>query len=171
MPTIRRFILLASVLASFSVAEIARAQPLGMGMRGWGSGQDVMGPGSIMGPGMMRYGRVDLMCSPAAAGFVGWRIDRIERSIKPTEAQRGKFDELKAASNKASETMRAACPTEAATTAPGRMSAMEKRLDAMLQAVKTIRPALDAFYATLSDDQKARLDTPLGRIRFWRELW
>ena len=48
---------------------------------------------------------------------------------------------------------------------------MEKRLDAMLQAVKTIRPALDAFYATLSDDQKARLDTPLGRIRFWRELW
>ena len=86
MPTIRRFILLASVLASFSVAEIARAQPFGMGMRGWGSGQDVMGPGAIMGPGMMRYGRVDLTCSPAAAGFVGWRIDRIERSIKPTEA-------------------------------------------------------------------------------------
>jgi hypothetical protein len=120
---------------------------------------------------MMRYGRVDLMCSPAAAGFVGWRIDQLERSINPTKAQRGQFDELKAASNKASETIRAACPTEAATTAPGRMSAMEKRLDAMLQAVKTIRPALEAFYATLSDEQKARLDTPLGRMRFWRELW
>ena len=96
---------------------------------------------------------------------------RIERSVKPTEAQRGKFDELKVASNKASETMRAACPNEAATTAPGRMAAMEKRLDAMLQAVKTIRPALEAFYATLNDEQKALLDTPLGRMRFWRELW
>ena len=62
------------------------------------------------GPGMIRYGRVDLICSPAAAGFVGWRIDRLERSIKPTEAQRGKFDELKAASNKASEAMRVAFP-------------------------------------------------------------
>lgn len=120
---------------------------------------------------MMRYGRVDLMCSPAAAGFAGWRIDRLERSIKPTEAQRGKFDELKAASNKASEAMRVACSTDAATTAPGRMAAMEKRLDAMLQAVKTIPPPLKAFYATLSDEQKARLDAPHGRMRFWRELW
>jgi hypothetical protein len=34
--------------------------------------------------------------------------------------------------------------------------------------VKTIRPPLEAFYATLSDEQKARLD---GRMRFWRELW
>ena len=97
------------------------------------------------GPGMTRYGRVDLICSPAAASFVGWRIDRLERSIKPTEAQRGKFDELKAASNKASEAMRVAFPTDAAATAPGRMEAMEKRLDAMLQAVKTIRPPLEAF--------------------------
>ena len=136
-----------------------------------GSSQDVMGPGTMMGPGMMRYGRVDLMCSPAAAGFVGWRIDRLELSIKPTEAQRGKFDELKTASNKASEAMRVACPTDAPTTSPERMAAMEKRLDAMLQAVKTIRPALDAFYATLSDEQKARLDAPPGRMRFWRELW
>ena len=171
MPCIRRFVLLASVLAFLAVVETAIAQPFGMGMRGWGSGQDVMGPGTMMGPGMMRYGRIDLMCSPAAAGFVGWRIDRLERSIKPTEAQRGKFDELKAASSKASEAMRLACPTEVATTAPGRMAAMEKRLDAMLQAAKTIRPALEAFYATLSDEQKARIDAAPGRMRFWRELW
>ena len=34
---------------------------------------------------------------------------------------------------------------------------MEKRLDAMLQTVKIIRPALEAFYATLSDEQKMLL--------------
>ena len=29
----------------------------------------------------------------------------------------------------------------------------------MLQAVKTLRPALDDFYASLDDDQKARFNT------------
>jgi hypothetical protein len=56
-----------------------------------------MGPSMVMGRGMMRHGRFDAMCSPAAAGFVGWRIDRLELMIKPTEAQRSKFDELKGA--------------------------------------------------------------------------
>ena len=49
-----------------------------------------------------------------------------------------------AASNKAAETMRAACPADAPTTMVGRMEAMEKRVDAMSQAIKTVRPALEA---------------------------
>jgi hypothetical protein len=48
------------------------------------------------------------------------------------------------------------------------MEAMEKRLDAMLQAEKSMRPAFEAFYATLSDEQKANLNTGSGRNRFWR---
>jgi hypothetical protein len=75
----------------------ANAQPYGSGMRGWGWNADIMGPSMVMGRGMMRHGRFDAMCSPAAAGFVGWRIDRLELMIKPTEAQRSKFDELKGA--------------------------------------------------------------------------
>ena len=59
--------------------------------------------------------------------------------------------------------MRAACPTDVPTSIVGRMEAMEKRLDAMLQAVKTVRPALEAFYATLSDEQKASLNGGSGR--------
>jgi len=50
----------------------------------------------------------------------------------------------------------------------GRMDAMEKRMDTMLQAIKTMRPALDAFYAVLSDEQKARFNSNAGRGRFWR---
>jgi hypothetical protein len=78
---------------------------------------------------------------------------------------------LKAASDKASEALRLACPTEVPTTAVGRMEFMERRMEAMLQSVKTVRPAFDAFYATLSDEQKARLDSPSDRGRFWRHLW
>jgi hypothetical protein len=42
---------------------------------------------------------------------------------------------------------------------------MEKRLDAMLVAIKIVRPAFDAFYATLNDEQKARINT--GGPRRW----
>jgi hypothetical protein len=118
---------------------------------------------------MMDRGHFARMCSPRSAGFAEWRIDRLERMIKPTEAQRAKFVEFKAASSKAAETMRTACPTDVPTTMVGRMEAMEKQLDAMSQAIKAVRPALDAFYATLSDEQKAQLNSDRGRRgRFWR---
>jgi hypothetical protein len=51
---------------------------------------------------------------------------------------------------------------------PGRMAMMEKRSEAMLQAIKAVRPALDAFYATLNDEQKAEIDSGKRRHRFWR---
>lgn len=151
-------------LATLGLTTVAGAQPYGSG-RG--------GPGSMMGPGMMDRQLFGRMCGPRAVGFAEWRLDRIERVIKPTEAQRAKFDEFKAASTKAAETMGAACPTDVPTTMVGRIEAMEKRLDAMLQAVKSVRPALEAFYATLSDEQKASLDGGSGRGRFWhwRDRW
>jgi hypothetical protein len=35
---------------------------------------------------------------------------------------------------------------------------VERRLDAMLGAIRTLRPALQSLYATLSDEQKKRFD-------------
>jgi len=35
-----------------------------------------------------------------------------------------------------------------------RLEVMEKRLDAMLEAVKTVRPAFDALYASVNDKQR-----------------
>ena len=130
----------------------------------------MMGPGMMLGPGMMGRGGFGGMCSPAAAGFIRWRIDRLEQLIKPTDAQRSKFDELKEASNKAAEVMRSACPVEVPATAISWMEAMEKRMDAMLQSIKVVRPALEALYA-LGDEQKVRFDTAPERGRFWHHLW
>jgi hypothetical protein len=139
----------------------AQAQP------GPGAGPG-RGPGMMMGPGRMGSGMFSRMCGPSAAGFAEWRIDRLEQIVRPTDAQRPKLDELKAASAKAIETMRAACPAEFPSSMPGRMEFMEKRLEGMLQSVKTVRPAFDAFYATLSEEQKARLNTNTGPRGFWR---
>lgn len=40
-----------------------------------------------------------------------------------------------------------------------RLDAMNNRLDAMVQAVKTLRPTLGTFYASLSDEQKAQFNS------------
>jgi hypothetical protein len=134
-------------------------------------GPGMMGPGLMMGPGMMGRGMMGRMCGPGAAGFSEWRISRIEQIVKPTAEQKTKLDDLKTASDKAAELMRGACPTDLPGNMPGRMEAMEKRADAMLQAIKTMRPALDAFYASLTDEQKTRLDGYAGRGRFRRWYW
>jgi hypothetical protein len=46
-------------------------------------------------------------------------------------------------------------------------------MDVMLQAMRETRPALEAFYATLTDAQKAQLDSGYDRGRFWhwRDRW
>jgi hypothetical protein len=161
-------LLAACALVTVTLTAAAEAQPADRG-RG-----DADGRGYMMGPGMMDRRHLGRMCSPRAAGFAEWRLDRLERVLKPTDAQLTKFDELKVASKKAAETMRAACQSDVPTTMVGRMEASEKRLDAMLQAVRTMRPALEAFYVTLSDEQKTQIDTSTGRRgRFWhwRDRW
>jgi hypothetical protein len=136
------------------------------GARGFG-----WGPGMMMGPGMMGWGGpggMGVMCDPRGAGLAEWRMERIERLIKPTDAQRAALNELRNASSKAAETIAAACPREFPAGASARLEAMEKRLDAMLVAVKTVRPAFEAFYATLNDEQKARINSGGPRHWGWR---
>jgi LTXXQ motif family protein len=126
------------------------------------------GPGMMMGPGMMGARGLSFMCNPRAAGFAEWRIERIEAAVRPTEAQRGALNELRTASAKAVEIISAACTTDFPAKSTERLAAMEKRVEAMLQAIKTVRPAFDAFYAALDDQQKARLDDIGPRRWGWR---
>jgi hypothetical protein len=133
----------------------------------------MMGPGFMMGPGMMHGsgmwgGRFAGPCDPGAAGFAGWRVDQIERVVRPTEAQRTALGDLRTASTKAAEAFADACPREVPRTSTERLGFMEKRMEAMLQAIKAVRPAFDAFYAALSDEQKARLDSVGPRRWGWR---
>src|SRR5262249_21638160 len=65
------------------------------------------------------------------------------------------------------------CPTELPSTPTARLAAMHQRLDAMLVAVRTVRPALEKFYGLLDDEQKARFNA-LGPEeapdQSWRDL-
>ncbi len=98
------------------------------------------------------------LCSGQTAGLTDWPIEQIAQTVGPDDAQRAALDGLKDATAKAVEILRSACPTELPSTPTGRLAAMRQRLEVMLQAVRTIRPALEAFYQSLNDEQKARFN-------------
>ena len=98
------------------------------------------------------------MCGEDSRDIAGFPIDRIQAAIAPNDVQRAALDDLANASVKAAETIRTACPTEVALTAPGRLALMQQRIEAMISAVDTIQPALRRFNDLLNDEQKTRLN-------------
>jgi hypothetical protein len=101
------------------------------------------------------------MCGEDSRDIAGLPIDRIQQALGPNDAQRAALDDLANASLKATQDIKAACPTEVALTAPSRLAAMQQRIEAMIAAVAVVQPPLDKFFNLLSDEQKARL-TALG---------
>src|SRR5262249_46607290 len=85
-------------------------------------------------------------------------IDRIRRAVEPPEAQAAAREALDQATRKAAEDLKANCQGDTNLTPPGRVAAMEQRLKAALQALNVVQPALDRFYGSLSDEQKARFN-------------
>ena len=65
---------------------------------------------------------------------------------------------LQNATTQAADLLKASCVTSDPLTPPARLAAVGKRLDTMLQAVKMVSSALNDFYRTLSDEQKARFE-------------
>lgn len=101
---------------------------------------------------------LDQLCGSDRREIVGLPIDQIAAAVQPTETQGAGLDELGNASVQAAEMIRASCPAQVAATAPGRLMAMQQRIEAMEKAVDLVQPALDKFYGSLTDEQKARFN-------------
>src|SRR5205823_10479802 len=89
------------------------------------------------------------LCGGEATGLVHFPFDRIEQKVQPTNAQRASFEELKSAAAKAADTLKSSCPRERGFGPLGRLDTAEQRLDAMLDAVSTVRAPLMKFYDSL----------------------
>jgi len=112
----------------------------------------------VRGPQAAAPDQLTQMCGEDSRDIAGLPIDRIQAAIVPNDVQRAALDDLANASVKAAETIRAACPTEVALTAPGRVASMGLRIEAMISAVDTIQPALQKFTGLLDEGQKRRLN-------------
>lgn len=98
------------------------------------------------------------ICSSQAQGFTDFPIERITQQVDPDQNQQALLDDLKAGTAEAVRILQAACPSELPSTPTGRLAAIRARVETMLQAVQVVRPALDRFYRSLSDEQKERFN-------------
>ena len=128
----------------------------------------VLIPGVMTGPGTMGPRGYRRLCTPRSVGLYEWQVRWIERVVRPNETQRAALNDLQSASSKAIATMSTACKAEMPTTTKSELEMMDNRLEIMSQAVKTLRPAFDAFYASLDRQQQQRLDVFGPRHRGWR---
>ncbi len=137
-------------------ADAPRAADEGTGTdenSGQGGAEDrrAAGPGpSSSAPGAARG------CGERIARRVNGMLDRMEHLTEPTGAQQQAFEKLRDAAKRGLEIARGACPAERPLTPPGRLAAAEKRLETLLEAIRIVRPAMDDFFKTLSEEQKAR---------------
>lgn len=155
---------LAAVVAGVATAAAHRG---GFGHHGWHGG---------------RHGGLGMMGGPLCSGHGAEMADHMavafEHRLKVTEAQKPALDELRAALKAGAAKVEAACPRKPDAAADGaapsrpsppeRLALLETGLAARLDALRTVRPAANKFYATLSDEQKAKVaEMGLGRGHGW----
>src|SRR5882672_6642702 len=97
-------------------------------------------------------------CDVAQPAALKWPTEEVDARLRPTDTQRASLVALQDASAKAADLLKTSCQAGDAITPPARLAAVGKRLDTMLQAVKLVRSALDDFYGSLSDEQKAQFE-------------
>jgi hypothetical protein len=97
-------------------------------------------------------------CNATAPAVTAWPVADIDARVHPTDAQRASLAALQDATAKAADILKGSCQSNEPITPPARIEAVGKRLDAMLQTVRSVRGPLDDFYGKLSDKQKAQFE-------------
>jgi hypothetical protein len=103
-------------------------------------------------------------CGAAQPAVLQWPADEIEARLRLNDTQRAALKVLQDANAKAVEILTAECQPNDAITPSARLDAVDVRLADMQQAVYLVSAALESFYATLSDEQKAQFEA-IGQKR------
>lgn len=103
-------------------------------------------------------------CGAAQPAALQWPAEEIEARLHPNDTQRAALKVLQDANARAVDILTAECQPTDTTTPPARLDAVDGRLAAMQQAVYLVSAALEGFYATLNDEQKAQFEA-IGQKR------
>ena len=154
--------LIVALLATAATASMALAQGqdqqmpmMGPGMMG---GQGMMGPGmqGMMGPGMMMgYG-------PTMEGQLTYLKGELDITDAQKEAWDGYVDAVKARSATMQGMHATMMQAMHSGTALERMEAHTQAMQSMVESMKAIKPATEALYKVLTDEQKKKADLLLG---------
>ena len=98
-------------------------------------------------------------CGPSQLSGMELPAPEIDKAIHMTDPQRTSLVALQNADTQAAaDLLKATCGVETPITPLARLAAVRKRIDAMLAADKTLSVAMNDFYGTLSDEQKAKFE-------------
>ena len=85
-------------------------------------------------------------------------VGRITRDTSPDANQQPLLQKLATALGQANGYLIKSCPTEIPAQPVARLQLMVNQLDAMIMALEIVRPPLQAFEQSLSDEQRTRFD-------------
>jgi hypothetical protein len=123
-------------------------------------------PSTLRGLGSMGTRGVRRFCDPRAIGLSGWRTATLTQMLDLDQRQQAALSELAGVSAKALDMIATTCQRR--TTEKPQLATIEERVETLLQVLRTVRPAYDAFYTTLNSQQQQRVDA-LGPGRAgWR---
>lgn len=185
--SVRKYLITGALAATAAAASIAWAQGQGqqVPMMGYGMmGQGMMG-GGMMGPGMMGYGGTGpgMMGYGMGPGMMGYhmmgpgmmmsygpmmqgQLTYLKAELGITDAQNAAWQAYVDAVQARSTTMQAMHATMMQAwqsgTALERMDAHLNAMQSMLDSMKAIKPATEALYKLLTDEQKKKADLLLG---------
>jgi len=161
---------IVAALGLGALAPAAMSHDWGRQQAGNGPRHEMMfrGDQHPMGGAMaMRGGFLEFNCSAKGAERLERAFVSLARMLQPTAEQQPLFDALKTAALTAqtslADTCAAARPADSAAAAPGLVERLQTRLkldEARTAALSGVLPELEAFYNSLTDAQKARLDAP-----------
>jgi hypothetical protein len=96
-------------------------------------------------------------CEEQSADLRKTPFDVIYRTVRPSERQRNALDTIRSAASDAANMLAATCPKGVAASPGEQLLALRHAIDALLGSRTTMHPALANFYASLDEEQKARI--------------
>jgi hypothetical protein len=84
-------------------------------------------------------------------------FDGISRTVRPSENQQNALETIRSTISAATDKLAATCPKDIPAMPSERLDALTHAIDALLESRTTMHPALDNFYASLDEEQKARI--------------
>ena len=108
-------------------------------------------------------------CGNKSENFGDYMMFRIEKNMDFTAVQETEWENVKTAFETGRENIQALCSDlkqkGKPEAAPAKLSMMEKILEARLDTVKKVKPAVDDLYASLDDKQKESFNELTSRHR------
>lgn len=96
-------------------------------------------------------------CRQAGAELKRLSVDNLAKGLAANDGQRATLSDMQAVAAQVADGLSSACPSDLPASASGKMQALAEVARAYLATIDVLQPKMQAFYGSLTDEQKARL--------------